>query len=53
MYPLNGIYSDIITVNFIEPDEEITVDFRKAYPSFYTKDKKWAKNSASKIPALL
>jgi len=43
MYPLNGVYSDIITINFIEPDEEITVDFRKAYPSFYTKDKKWAK----------
>ena len=43
MYPLNGIYSDIITTKSIEPNEEITVDFKKAYPEFYTKDKKWAK----------
>ena len=43
MYSLNGVYSDIITTKPIELDEEITIDFRKAYPSFYTKDKKWAK----------
>ena len=43
MYPLNGVYSDIITAKPIEPNEEITVDFTKAYSSFYTKDKKWAK----------
>ena len=33
----------IITLNNIKSEEEITVDFTKAYPAHYTKGKKWAK----------
>jgi hypothetical protein len=40
---MNGTYSDIINVIDIKPEEEVTIDFTKAYPEFYTKGKKWAK----------
>ena len=40
---INSTYSDIINIVDIKPGEEITINFTKAYPTFYTKDKKWAK----------
>ena len=40
---INSTYSDIINIVDIKPGEEITINFTKAYPAFYTKDKKWAK----------
>ncbi len=43
MHSMNGTYSDIINVIDIKPEEEVTIDFTKAYPEFYTKGKKWAK----------
>jgi len=43
MFPLDCNFMQIITLNNIKSEEEITVDFTKAYPAHYTKGKKWAK----------
>ena len=43
MYCLNNTYNDIINVVDVKPGEEITINFTDAYPSHYTKNKKWAK----------
>ncbi len=38
-----GTYNDIISIQNIKPEEEITINFTNEYPEFYTKGKKWAK----------
>lgn len=43
MFPLDCNFMQIITLNNIKSEEEITVDFTKAYPAHYIKGKKWAK----------